>query len=147
MKIANDSIMDDLDLKILKLLKENSRASFAEISKKVFLSASSVRERIKRMEDLGVIKSYNVELNQSLLGNSLEVVIMLKIFSGKFQPAVSEINSYPEVLEAFRITGQHNIHMKVALKDQLHLQRFIDKLIAFGEPTTYLILSRLGKKE
>lgn len=138
-----ESMPDELDLKILKELKGNARASFAEISKKIFLSASSVRERVKRMEDLGLIKGYNAVLNQSLLGNNLEVVIMLKIFSGKFQTAISEINSYPEVLEAFRITGQHNIHMKVALRDQLHLQKFIDKLLTFGEPTTYLILSRL----
>lgn len=141
--MSNDSTPDELDLKILSFLKENARASFAEISKKVFLSASSVRERVKRMEDLGLIKGYGVMLDQSMLGNNLEVVIMLKIFSGKFKTAISEINSYPEVLEAFRITGQHNVHMKVALKDQLHLQKFIDKLLAFGEPTTYLILSRL----
>lgn len=138
-------MLDEMDRKILKLLEENSRASFAEISKKIFLSASSVRERIKRMEDLGVIKAYGVVLDQSLIGNSLEVVIMLKIFSGKFQSAILEINSCPEVMEAFRITGQHNIHMKVALRDQLHLQRFIDKLLVFGEPTTYLILSNLKK--
>ncbi len=141
--MSSDSTPDELDLKILKELKRNARASFAEISKKIFLSASTVRERVKRMEDVGIIKGYSANLNQSLLGNNLEVVIMLKIFSGKFQTALTEINSYPEVLEAFRITGQHNIHMKVALKDQLHLQKFIDKLLAFGEPTTYLILSRL----
>ena len=122
MNFSNDSSVDSKDLKILSFLKENSRISFAEISKKVFLSASSVRERIKRMEDLGVIKAYSIILNQSLLGNSLEVVIMLKIFSGKFQNAITEINSCPEVMEAYRITGQHNIHMKVVLRDQLHLQ-------------------------
>lgn len=144
MKKSSDSVIDELDLKILKLLKENARSSFAEISKKIFLSSSSVRERIKRMEDLGIIKGYSTIVDQAMLGNNLEVVIMLKIFSGKFHMVITEINSYPEVLEAFRITGQHNVHMKVALRDQLHLQRFIDKLLAFGEPTTYLILSRLG---
>jgi Lrp/AsnC family transcriptional regulator, leucine-responsive regulatory protein len=140
-------MLDDLDRKILIILKKNSRTSFAEISKKIFLSASSVRERVKRMEDIGVIQSYGVVLDQAKLGNTLEVVVMLKIFSGKFQSAMTAINTYPEVLEAFRITGQHNIHMKVALQDQLHLQRFIDKLLGFGEPTTYLILSRLEKQE
>ncbi|WP_424492966.1 Lrp/AsnC family transcriptional regulator [Salinimicrobium sp. GXAS 041] len=145
MNNTNESMPDELDRKILELLKKNSRASFAEISKKIFLSASSVRERIKRMEDLGLIRAYSVVLDQSLMGNTLEVVIMLKIFSGKFQSAISEINSCPEVMEAFRITGQHNIHIKVALRDQLHLQSFIDKLLVFGEPTTYLILSNLKK--
>lgn len=139
-------MVDDIDRKIIDILKQNSRLPYAEIGKKIFLSPSSVRERIKKLEDTGVIKAYTLSLNQTMLGNSLEVFIMLKIFSGKFKTALSEINSYPEVKEAFRITGQHNIHMRVALRDQLHLQQFIDKLINFGEPTTHLILSKVGNE-
>lgn len=139
-------MVDDVDRKIIDILKENSRLAYAEIGKMIFLSPSSVRERIKKMEDTGVIKAFTLSLNQTLLGNNLEVLIMLKISSGKFNTALTEINSYPEVKEAFRITGQHNIHMRVALKDQLHLQQFVDKLINFGEPTTHLILSRVGSE-
>lgn len=139
-------MVDPVDLRIIDLLRTNARASFAEISKKVFLSPSSVRERIRKLEDNGVIKGYYPDLNQSSLGNNLEVFILLKIFSGKFKSVISKINSFPEVQEAYRITGQQNIHMRVALKDQLHLQQFIDKLISYGEPTTHLILSELGKE-
>lgn len=139
-------MVDTVDRKIIDILKENARLSYAEIGKKIFLSPSSVRERIKKLEDSGVIKAYTLSLNQTLLGNNLEVLIMLKISSGKFNNALIEIDSYPEVKEAFRITGQHNIHMRVALRDQLHLQQFVDKLINFGEPTTHLILSRVGSK-
>lgn len=139
-------MVDSTDRKIIDILKQNSRLPYAEIGKKIFLSPSSVRERIKKLEDMGVIKAYTLSLNQTMLGNSLEVFIMLKIFSGKFKTALTEIDSYPEVKEAFRITGQHNIHMRVALRDQLHLQQFIDKLINFGEPTTHLILSRVGSE-
>ncbi|MDT0675014.1 Lrp/AsnC family transcriptional regulator [Autumnicola musiva] len=126
-------------------MKYYSRTSFADIGKKIFLSPSSVRERIKKLEDVGVIRGYSLDVDQNLMGNNLEVFIMLKIFTGKFNTAISEINSYPEIQEAFRITGQQNIHLRVALKNQLHLQQFIDKLIAFGEPTTHLILSELRK--
>lgn len=139
-------MVDTIDSKIISILNKNARSSYAEIGKKIFLSPSSVRERIKKLEDAGVIKAYTLSLNQTLLGNNLEVFIMLKISSGMFKTALIEINSYPEVKEAFRITGQHNIHMKVALKDQLHLQQFVDKLIHFGEPTTHLILSRVGSE-
>lgn len=139
-------MIDTTDHKIIQLLEDNSRISFAEISQKIFLSPSSVRDRIKKMEDTGLIKKFTVEVDQTMLGNTLEVFIMLKIFSGKFDMAVSEISSYQEVQEAYRITGQQNIHMRVALRNQLHLQQFIDKLITFGEPTTHLILSELPKK-
>ena len=136
-------MVDAIDKKILEILDANSRQSFAEISKQVYLSPSSVRERVKKMEDTGVIKSYGIAINHSLLGNNLEVFIMLKVFTGKFKSAISKINSYAEVQEAYRITGQQNIHIRAALKDQLHLQKFIDKLILYGEPTTHLILSEL----
>lgn len=140
-------MVDAIDRKIIDILKVNSRLTYAEIGKKIFLSPSSVRERIKKLEDTGVIQGYSIRLDQALMGNNLEVFIMLKIFSGKFKTALTEIESYPEVKEAYRITGQHNFHIRVALRDQLHLQQFIDKLVTFGEPTTHLILSRVGNEK
>lgn len=138
-------MLNDVDTQIIDLLTRNSRASFAEIGRKIALSPSSVRERIQRLEDLGVIKSYNIKLNHALMGNELEVFIMLKIFDGKLKYILSEITTYPEVQEVYRITGPYNIHMRVVLRDQLHLQQFIDELIKYGNPSTHLILSELNK--
>lgn len=136
-------MVDEIDNQIIGILKTNSRASFAEVGRKIALSPSSVRERIQKLEDIGIIKSYTTVLNHGMLGNGLEVFIMLKIFDGKLEYIISEITKYPEVQEAFRITGPYNVHMRVALRDQLHLQQFIDKLIKYGSPTTHLILSEL----
>ncbi|MGS0747218.1 Lrp/AsnC family transcriptional regulator [Halpernia sp. GG3] len=138
-------MIDTIDQKIINILKINARLSFAGIGRKVALSPSSVRERIQKLEDLAIIESYNVKLNQSLLGKGLEVFIMLKIFDGKLQEILSEITTYSEVEKVYRITGPYNIHMHVFLEDQLHLQQFIDKLIKYGTPTTHLILSELKK--
>lgn len=140
-------MLSEIDIEIINLLKENARASFAEIGRKIALSPSSVRERVQKLEDLGVIKSYSIQLNQALLGNGLEVFILLKIFDGKLKYILSEINTFPEVQEVFRITGPYNIHIRVALRDQLHLQQFIDKLIKYGSPTTLLILSEIEKNK
>ena len=138
-------MIDDIDHKIINALKQNARFSFAEIGRKVALSPSSVRERIQKLEELGVIRSYDVKLNQTLIGNGLEVFIMLKTFDGKLKQILNEITTYPEVENVYRITGPYNIHMHVVLKDQLHLQQFIDKLIKYGSPTTHLILSEIKK--
>lgn len=138
-------MVSEIDNQIINLLKENARASFAEIGRVISLSPSSVRERVQKLEDLGVIKSYSVKLNQALLGNGMEVFILLKIFDGKLKYILSEINTFPEVQEVFRITGPYNIHVRVVLRDQLHLQQFIDKLTAYGSPTTLLILSEIEK--
>ncbi|MGV8815601.1 MAG: Lrp/AsnC family transcriptional regulator [Gelidibacter sp.] len=138
-------MVSDVDRQIIKLLKLNARASFAEIGRTVALSPSSVRERVQKLEDLGVIKSYTVKLDQAQLGNGLEVFILVKIFDGKLKYILSEIHSYPEVQEAFRITEPYNIHIRVVLRDQLHLQQFIDKLINYGSPTTLLMLTEIEK--
>lgn len=140
-------MVSEIDKEIIEILKKNARASFAEIGRKISLSPSSVRERVQKLEDLGVIKAYNIKLNHAMLGSGLEVFVMLKIFDGKLNYILSEITTYPEVQEVFRITGPYNIHMRVALRDQLHLQEFIDELIKYGSPCTYLILSELKKEE
>ncbi len=140
-------MVDLLDIKIINELNVNSRQSFAEIGRLINLSASSVRERIQKMEDFGVIKNYTLKVDNGKLGYGLEVFVMLKLYSGKLKIFIKKIESLPEVKEAYRITGPHNIHMRVVLKDQLHLQQFIDQLIRYGDPTTHLILSELETNE
>ncbi|MBG6061758.1 Lrp/AsnC family leucine-responsive transcriptional regulator [Flavobacterium sp. CG_9.1] len=136
-------MVDTVDLKIIESLKVNSRTSFVEIGKQVGLSPSSVRERVQKLEDTEVIKGYNVQLDNRKLGFGLEVFIMFKLFSGKLKIFCEQLEQFPEIGEVFRITGTHNIFMKVILVDQLHLQQFIDRLLLYGEPTTHLILSDL----
>lgn len=136
-------MVDTIDLKIIESLKGNSRTSFVEIGKNIGLSPSSVRERIQKLEDTNVILGYNVQLNNKKLGFGLEVFIMYKLFSGKLKIFCDDLNQFPEIFEVYRITGTHNIFMKVVLIDQLHLQQFIDRLLVYGEPTTHLILSDL----
>ena len=137
-------MVDALDLKIIEKLKINSRVSYVDIGKQIGLSPSSVRERIQKLEDNEVIKGYQLKLNNQKLGFGLEVFIMFKLFSGKLKTFCSQLDDFQEISEIHRITGTHNIFMKVVLIDQLHLQRFIDRLLLYGEPTTHLILSDLG---
>ena len=136
-------MVDTIDLKIIEKLKGNARISFVEIGKQIGLSPSSVRERVQKLEDTEVIKSYTIQLDEKKLGFGLEVFIMFKLFSGKLKIFCDNLDDFPEINEVHRITGTHNIFMKVVLVDQLHLQLFIDRLLVFGEPTTHLILSDL----
>ena len=139
-------MVDAIDLKIIEKLKDNARVSFVEIGKQIGLSPSSVRERIQKLEDMEVVKGYSVELNTKKLGFGLEVFIMFKLFSGNLILFSEQLKEFPEITEIHRITGTHNIFMKVILTDQLHLQQFIDRLLIYGEPTTHLILSNLKNK-
>ena len=140
-------MVDQLDFKILKELEINARASYVEIGKKIGLSPSSVRERIQKLEDSQIITGYKIALNHQKLGYGLEVFIMFKLYSGKLKTFCADLHLFPEIADVHRITGTHNIFMKVILIDQLHLQKFIDRLLAYGEPTTHLILSDLKESK
>ena len=136
-------MLDKLDRKILSLLKENSRASFAEMGRSIGLSASSVRERIQRLTDSGVIQKFTIELNQEHLGFELQAFILIKLFSGKLKKFITIVNEFEEVQNSYRVTGSQNVLMKVTLKDQKHLQNFLDKIMVFGDTTTLTILSEI----
>ena len=62
---------------------------------------------------------------------------------GRLKPFLTKVSEFPEVLNCYRITGNENIIMEVVLRDQIHLQEFIDSLISYGEVKTHIILSNL----
>lgn len=141
--MTNDFTIEAIDLEILSHLQLNSRESFAEIGRKVNLSPSATRERIIKLEDQGVIRKYCLELDYKLLGYDFEAFILVKVFHGNLKLLFSYVNSKPEIKEAYRITGNQNVHLKVFLKNQLHLQEIIDEIMKFGDTSTFLILSEL----
>ncbi|MFL1895962.1 Lrp/AsnC family transcriptional regulator [Aquimarina sp. 2-A2] len=135
--------MDSVNWKILKLLQANARISNAEIGRAIGLSSPAVAERIKRMEDEDIIKGYGAKISYFKVGYQLKAIITLKAFMGRLQPFLIKVKEFDEVLSCYRITGNENIIMEVVLKDQMHLQEFIDSLITYGEAKTHIILSSL----
>ncbi len=137
--------IDTLNAKILKCLQENARQSNAEIGRKVGISSPAVSERIKKMEDLGVIEGYKALVSPFEIGYQLKAIITLRAFMGKLKPFLNKVKSLDEVVNCYRITGDENIVMEVVLKDHKHLEAFIDDLIIYGESKTQIVLSRIIK--
>ncbi len=133
--------VDELSLKILQALQKNSRATFVEIGKEVGLTSPAVAERVKKMEDVGVIARYSAQVSHVALGYQLRAIVTLRAFVGKLRPFLEVVKGYKEVINCYRITGNENIIMEVVLKDQFHLEKFIDKLINYGETRTHIVLS------
>lgn len=134
---------DGIDMQLLSILKENSRLSFADIGRKISLSPSAVRERIQKLEDTGIIKKYDIQLDNKKLGYELEAFVLLKVFPGLLKDVLKKIKDFPEVKEAHRITGNQNLHLRVILRNQIELQNLLDKLMLFGDTNTFLILSEV----
>ena len=137
--------IDDLNAKILKCLQQNARLSNAEIGRQVGISSPAVSERIKKMEDLGIIEGYNTVVSPFEIGYQLKAIITLRAFMGKLKPFLEKVKTYDEVINCYRITGDENIVMEVVLKNQKHLESFIDQLISYGESKTQIVLSRVVK--
>ena len=134
-------LMDALNWKILKCLQENARQSNAEIGRVVGISSPAVSERIKKMEDIGVINGYKTIVSSYEVGYQLKAIITLRAFMGKLKPFLIKVKSFDEVLNCYRITGNENIVMEVMLTNQRHLEQFIDQLISYGETKTQIVLS------
>lgn len=135
--------VDNLNWKILKCLQENARMSNAEISRRVGVSSPAVSERIKKMEDAEIIQGYTTFVSPFKAGYQLKAIITLRAFMGMQKPFLEKVKSYDEVVNCYRITGNENIVMEVVLKDQEHLESFIDQLITYGETKTQIVLSHV----
>ena len=135
--------MDELNWKILECLQLNAREPFASIGRKVGLTSPAVAERVGKMQDMGVIDGFKTVVKHRELGYQLKAIITLRAFVGKLKPFLDKVRTFDEVLNCYRITGNENIIMEVVFKDQLHLEKFIDVLITYGETRTHIILSNV----
>lgn len=125
-------VLDKTDLSILKLLQQNARATIKEISEKVHLSTTPVHERIKRMEESGVIKQYVTLLNASKVGKGLMVICYVSLrqhsknAGEKFIKGILEMT---EVLECLTISGEFDFMLKVVVSDMDEYYNFhVNKL-------------------
>ncbi|CAL65469.1 Lrp/AsnC family transcriptional regulator [Christiangramia forsetii] len=135
--------IDKLNWKILEELQKNARISFSEIGRKVGLTSPAVAERVKKMEDSGIINSYKVNISPQKTGYQLRAVITLRAFTGRLKAFLETVKTFKEVINCYRITGNENIIMEVILHDQMHLEKLIDRLITYGETRTHIILSNV----
>lgn len=133
--------IDDLNWKILSFLQLNSRESFSSIGRKIGLTSPAVAERVKKLEDTGILEGYFAKVSHNKLGYQLRAMITMKAFMGKLKPFLDKVKTLDEVVNCYRITGNENIIMEVVLRDQFHLEKFIDMLIQYGETRTNIILS------
>lgn len=137
--------IDEINWRILERLQENARETFANIGRQVGLTPPAVAERVKRMEDLGIIQGYQAMLSHVHTGHQLKAIITLRAFMGKLKPFLAIVADFDEVINCYRVTGNENIVMEVVIKDQFHLEKFIDQLIQYGETRTHIILSTVVK--
>jgi Lrp/AsnC family leucine-responsive transcriptional regulator len=143
--------LDMTDLRILEELQKNARASFTEIGASVCLSAPAVRDRIKQMEEDGLISGYKAILNHSLLGKPIKAMITVQVKRehGRWRVPDSNVvrlfSLLPEVIRFWSVTGDLDYIVEVAMPSMKNLEDLHRKLETLGIFTTYMILECSGE--
>jgi Lrp/AsnC family leucine-responsive transcriptional regulator len=136
--------IDVTDWAILAEVQRDGRIPFTELARRVNLSASATKERVRRLEEAEVITGYRAEVNPERTGYPVMAVVRLK-YPGpgtRHQPLRRLLEERPEILECLRTTGDDCYVMKVAATSMAHLEELVDELAEFGSTTTNLVLSR-----
>ena len=136
--------IDNISLKILGLLQENARMSYTEIGQKIDMASTSVKERIEKMEDAGIIKQYTITLDNEKLGYPINAIITLSCsgaYTPKEQVIVDMLSEYPQVLEVLRISGKNDFLVKVCVQSMDEYKEINDKLGKFGQIETSFIVT------
>ena len=135
--------LDAIAWKILENLQNNARISFAELGRKVGLSTPAVAERVRRLEEAGVVTGYHASVDLAKLGVPIHVLIRLTIPGGELQISrtVAAIKELQEISRCHRITGDESFVIEAHLVSVHHLETVIDKLSAFGATATSTVLS------
>ena len=141
--------VDNISLKILGLLQENARMSYTEIGQRIGMASTSVKERIEKMEDSGVISQYTIKLDNEKLGYPINAIITLSCsgaYTPKEQVIVDMLSEYPQVLEVLRISGKNDFLVKVCVQSMEEYKEINDKLGKFGQiETSFIVTSFVNK--
>lgn len=133
--------IDRVDCSILRALQQDGRTSFAEIGKAVGLSATSVSERVRRMEQTGVIEGYTARLSPARLGYSVSAFILARP-KGPDARFVKIVRERSEILACHRVTGEFSFIAQAAVKDVAHLEDLLNHLEpAAAHIVTLVVLS------
>ncbi|MEO0334627.1 MAG: Lrp/AsnC family transcriptional regulator [Bacteroidota bacterium] len=135
--------IDQLNQGILRKLQENARVSVSEISKEVGLTAPAIAERIRRMEEAGIIQAYRVELDYEKLGYALQAFVTIRIYANQSQRLVHFLERQKEVQACYAVTGREGYYIELRASSLQELEHFIMKLTEFGEPNTSIVLSKV----
>jgi len=132
--------LDDINRDILDLLLTDGRMSYRELGERVGLTAPAVAERVRKLEELGVIKGFRAVVDYEALGFPLLCIIRLN--SPRGAQGVDEIlRGLPEVIEANRVTGSESHVIRARLKSTTHLEEMLDALWEFGDSVTNIVTS------
>ena len=137
----NEKLLDQIGWKLLHELQLNGRLSYAELGRRVGLTTPAVVERVRRMEEAGIILGYHADIDPMKIGMPITAFIRMSVVGDVFTKITSVVKNSPEVVECHRGTGADSFIMKVNVRSVEHLEALIDRLTPWGTTSTSIVLS------
>ncbi len=131
--------MDQIDQQIVRILQDDARIPWSELGRQIGLSAPAVIERVRKMEDAGIIEGFRAVINPEALAQGLLAVVMFE--ETRCAGLIEFCKGHPEVVECHRLTGSYNFMVKLQTASVATLERFLDDASLYGKPSTWIRLS------
>jgi len=136
-----NGVLDEIDAAILKEVMVNARVSAADLARKVGLSSPSVAERLKRLEEAGVITGYAATVDPAAVGLPIAAWLRIRPLPGELNRVAEVLRSLPEIVECDRITGEDCFLARAHVPSVGDLEALIDEVIPYAMTNTSIIQS------
>lgn len=133
--------LDETDIRILEALQADARLSYSAISRLIHLSTPSVAQRVRRMEEAGVITAYRATINPRSLGWTVDAIVRLDCHGATCILKDPDAIKHPNIREINRVTGPYCCVLRVTAATMSDYEALVDHLTRYGAPTSELILS------
>lgn len=135
------ALMDGYGRKLLNELQENARLSVAELGRRIGLSPTATAERLKQMEEVGILHGYTIEIDREALGLEVLAFIRMSCNGSQYHRLLDFVQALEEVRECHHLTGGDDLLLKVTTTSMSDLEALIEALLPYGTPITSLVLS------
>ncbi|HEY3706749.1 MAG TPA: Lrp/AsnC family transcriptional regulator [Terracidiphilus sp.] len=141
MAMDSTALMDSYGRKLLEELQENARLSVAELGRRIGLSPTATAERLRQMEEVGILRTYTIDIDREALGLEVMAFIRMSCNGSQYHRLLDFVQTLEEVRECHHLTGGDDLLLKVTTTNMSDLEALIEALLPYGTPITSLVLS------
>ena len=138
---SEESGLDRIDAAILRELCEDARIPRAELSRRVGLSAPSVADRVRRLEDVGIVTGYGARIDPARLGYGMTILIRARPLPGEMTNMIEAIQETPQIVACDRVSGEDCFVARAHVRDVAEMEAVIDRIVPFGATNSSIVQS------
>lgn len=135
--------LDNIDFQILRLLSANSRIQWKDLGEQIHMTGQAIGNRIKKLEESGVIKAYSLIVDEMKLGLTYTAFVIIYMKTANHESFKRLMNERNEVVEVHRVSGEGCYHLKIKVNSQEQLNLFLDKILEYGNYTVHLSIQEI----